>query len=33
VNGRNITEATRLKEVETVIVAMLGRIGFAEQRP
>ena len=33
VNGRNITAATRLKEVETVIVAVLGRIGFAEQRP
>jgi hypothetical protein len=32
VNGRNITEATRLQEVETVIVAVLARIGFAEQR-
>lgn len=32
VNGRNITEAMRLKEVEEVIVAVLARIGFAEQR-
>jgi hypothetical protein len=32
VNGRNIAAETRLKEVETSIVATLARIGFAEQR-
>ena len=33
VNGRNVTSATRLKEVETVLAATLARIGFAEQHP
>lgn len=33
VNGRNISERTRLQDVEATLVATLARIGFAEQRP
>jgi hypothetical protein len=31
VNGRNITEGVRLREVEAILAATLARIGFAER--